>query len=163
MKYTNNITFDDSFNVNTKELEESLKINSEELKYVGNLVKIHEEYYLVYNGEELKTNDGNIYDLKDIGENKVHIIIGYEEVKPPEIIIGNPKLKISYLDNNGKPISGKESLITTEQVNIDIISMAEAHFQYGTTSIIPTTSRRPFCAGSSAGSWSPITAIFRNT
>lgn len=130
-KYTLNEAYnvEMGYKINTNVLEALLGINDSNYEYMGNLIKSHEEYFLTYQGEDLNTNSGDIYNLKDIGENKVHIILGYKlkEVPPPEeeIPVGNPELKISYIDEEGNSIPGKSSIITKEEINKNIESKAE--------------------------------------
>ena len=126
-KYTESIDYNlqDGFSVNTDELEEVLGINLEKFEYVGNLIKTHPEYFLTYLGEELSPNKGDIYNLNNIKNDKVHIIVGYEPNDGDEEIKGDPELKISYVDDKGNPLPGKDSKITKEEVGKEITSKAE--------------------------------------
>lgn len=148
-KYTQSMNFDltNGYNINTYVLESLLGIQSSEYKYAGNLIKTHSDYFLGYFGESLLTNSGNVYNLKNVNDQKVHIILGYTPVEieipvippvppvPPmepdddDPIIDfpvipetYPELKISYLDNYGNSIKG--STVTTERVGRTIISTA---------------------------------------
>lgn len=110
--------------INTQKVEEMLKIDSNSYKYVGSLIKTHSEYFLTYMGENLEKVDGNIFDLKNINNQKVHIILGYEQLdKTTEVEEQIPEIKVSYVDENGKTI--KDSVITKENLNEGIIKTRE--------------------------------------
>lgn len=128
--YSNTIDFDikNGYIVNTDMLEETLQIDKNVYEYLGNIVKKNPEYFLTYMGEELTPKGGNVYNLKDIGNNKVHIILGYkvlkkEEEEPPKV--KNPELKISYIDTKGNRIPNQEPLVTVEKVNENIVSVSK--------------------------------------
>lgn len=124
-KYNKIITYDAAkgYSINTNDLESILKIDTGNFEYVGNLVKTHKDYYLTYLGEKLEMNSGNIYDLKNIDNNKVHIIIGYKEkaITSEE----SPQLKISYIDEKGNMIEGKNPIITQEKIEQEIVKKAD--------------------------------------
>lgn len=110
--------------VNSKRIEEVLNIDLETYKYVGSLIKTHLEYFLTYQGEPLEKIDGDIFNLKNINKQKVHIILGYEQIKKEEVSESStPEIKVSYVDDKGKEI--KESVITKEEINIEIIKTRE--------------------------------------
>lgn len=127
--YGDTIDFDikNGYVVNTDMLEKTLKIDKDLYEYLGNIVKKNKEYFLAYAGEELTKKSGNVYNLKDIGDDKVHIILGYKVLKkeeePPKV--KNPELKISYIDTNGNLIPNQESVVTEEKVNENIVSVSK--------------------------------------
>ena len=128
--YSNTIDFNikNGYIVNTDMLEETLQIDKNVYEYLGNIVKKNSEYFLAYMGEELTPKGGNVYNLKDIGNNKVHIILGYKVLKKEEeepSKVKNPELKISYIDTKGNRIPHQEPLVTVEKVNENIISVSK--------------------------------------
>ena len=124
-KYNLNIdfNFEAGHEINAKNIENILKILN--LKYVGGLVKRHSEYFLPYLGEELTIKNEILYNVKETKQDKVHVIIGYEEVSVAPETEGNPMLKISYIDEKGNEIPNKKSLETKENIGVDILSKAE--------------------------------------
>lgn len=128
-KYYENINYDleNGYIINTQNLENNIGINLERFEYIGHLIKSHPEYFLNYIGEELEPSSGDIYNLKEVGENKVHIILGYKETIPdtPQIDNGIPELKVSYVDEKGSLLPGKESKETKESIGKDIVTKAE--------------------------------------
>lgn len=119
--FNSSFSYDDKigYNINTKNLEESLNIDATANKYLGYVIKQNPEVYLNYKGEELNSGDGDIYNIKDAGKNKVHVIIVYEELKP------KPQIKISYVDVEGNPILNMPEEISEENQNESIIKVAK--------------------------------------
>lgn len=110
--------------INTQRVEEMLGIDLNSYKFVGSLIKTHSEYFLTYMGESLENVAGNIFDLKNINNQKVHIILGYEQLeKSVEVEENSPEIKVSYVDEDGKEI--KNSVITKEGINQEIIKIRE--------------------------------------
>lgn len=125
-KYREEIKYDpaNGYVVNTKKIEEVLKIDLTKYKYVGSLIKTHSEYFLTYLGELLEQIDGDIFDLKNVNNQKVHIILGYEQTEIEELPQSSvPELKVSYIDDKGKTI--KESVTTKEEINKEILKTRE--------------------------------------
>lgn len=127
-KHTEELDFNSSegYNINTNKLEEILDIDSENYEYVGNLIKVHPEYFLSYLGENLNSNSGDIYNLKEMEQNKVHIILGYKQkIEDIPVDEENPELKISYVDEKGNLIPDKQVKETEEKIGQKIITEAE--------------------------------------
>ncbi|MBQ9314549.1 MAG: hypothetical protein IJ220_06110 [Clostridia bacterium] len=118
-----NLSESNTYDVDTNILEEKLGIHKEEYQYLGNKIKTHPNYYISYMGEELNQNRGKIYNLSQIEKNKVHIIIGYTPIK--KIDEGNPRLKVSFIDEKGNTIPNMKTKITKEDIGKEIITMAE--------------------------------------
>ncbi len=128
LKYLNEMTYDETtgYIINSNNLEESLGIDMTQYEYIGNIIKTNPDVFLAYLGEDLNPKSGDIYNLKDIGNDKVHIILGYMPTitPPPDPNEEEPEIKVSYVDEQGNLLPDNPPVITKELVDVDIVKEA---------------------------------------
>ena len=106
--------------ISVENLENVLGISDEECEYDGGLIKKDSSCFLGYwPGEELTYKTKFSYNIRDTKQDYVHVIIVYKAIEE------KPKLKISYLDEEGNAIPNMNSVETDRNINEEIVSYAE--------------------------------------